>query len=734
MWLLPRSTKSSRTLARARSRVARRWTGCSVILLAFCACRGPSSDPSPDRRGEPESPRLAAARRAEALRDIRGISKDDQSSRDVRVRRAALRAIARIGGDSAQALLLRGLADEDGEVVAWSAFGLGRRCAQKEPDRTATALILRAASLLPDDSHREAPATIPGDGSPAPEAVAAIADALGRCASPLAEGTLRNWLRLPAAWADKAAFGLGRMVDERHQLDTTTLVALLDEADKEHPNPTALFPFSRLSAVDAPIGKRLLTVAPRLLRGGGASRRYAIRALPLAGDSAVPLLERVLFDSSGFDATERADAARSLARLGSVGQSALGRVLHRLAWRADQVSEAVVVSDTWGPLLSTLEGLRGAPPEARSTLEQLVKIPIPEGRSPALLRRVVELRCRAAALLTDREQAESLVTCDPDREGRQGRLARLAVLDRGNWKGTKGVAWRQLAESSDPVVRMEALAALAHHVEMVDPVPTLVAALRAEEQGVVATAARLLGNHPERARLSKSERPSPDILVAVEQALKRSFPPDAIEVRAALFDAAGSLGVLSVKAILDAACTGEHPVLRSHAEAALRRLGEPSRQCPLVVPRSDKDVALASQDPTRLRFETDVGPLELTLLPGEAPLASLRVLELVRQGYYDGVVVHRVVPGFVVQLGDRGGDGYGGAGRVPLPCEPAPGPFDTRDVGMALSGPDTGSGQIFVTLGPYPHLGGTHSRIGRADRGWDRLTVGDVIRRVTVVP
>jgi cyclophilin family peptidyl-prolyl cis-trans isomerase len=53
-------------------------------------------------------------------------------------------------------------------------------------------------------------------------------------------------------------------------------------------------------------------------------------------------------------------------------------------------------------------------------------------------------------------------------------------------------------------------------------------------------------------------------------------------------------------------------------------------------------------------------------------------------------------------------------------------------VGVALSGRDTGSSQIFVTLGPYPHLDGDYALIGRAEPGWDALAQGDLVRKVTV--
>ena len=104
----------------------------------------------------------------------------------------------------------------------------------------------------------------------------------------------------------------------------------------------------------------------------------------------------------------------------------------------------------------------------------------------------------------------------------------------------------------------------------------------------------------------------------------------------------------------------------------------------------------------KIVFKTDAG-VELTVFlePELSPITATRIASLVKSGFYKGIVVHRVVPGFVVQLGDPDGDGYGGAGTS-LRCETSPVPFGLLDVGMALAGRDTGSSQFFVTLSRTP--------------------------------
>jgi peptidyl-prolyl cis-trans isomerase B (cyclophilin B) len=133
----------------------------------------------------------------------------------------------------------------------------------------------------------------------------------------------------------------------------------------------------------------------------------------------------------------------------------------------------------------------------------------------------------------------------------------------------------------------------------------------------------------------------------------------------------------------------------------------------------------------RVVFDTDAGALAVRFDPAVAPIAVTRLVALARSGFYTNIQVHRVAPGFVVQFGDRGGDGYGGSGDL-LRCETAPVPFGPLDVGVALAGRDTGSSQIFVTLARYPHLDGEYPWIGRAEGDWNAIAEGDVVRAVRV--
>jgi peptidyl-prolyl cis-trans isomerase B (cyclophilin B) len=117
-------------------------------------------------------------------------------------------------------------------------------------------------------------------------------------------------------------------------------------------------------------------------------------------------------------------------------------------------------------------------------------------------------------------------------------------------------------------------------------------------------------------------------------------------------------------------------------------------------------------------------------------LTCLNFLQLVNQGFYDGLEFHRVVPDFVIQGGDPRGDGWGGPGYT-IRDELNAKPFDTGVVGMALAGADTGGSQFFITLSPQPHLDAGFTAFGLVVDGLDVLGLieqGDRIERLVEVP
>ena len=138
--------------------------------------------------------------------------------------------------------------------------------------------------------------------------------------------------------------------------------------------------------------------------------------------------------------------------------------------------------------------------------------------------------------------------------------------------------------------------------------------------------------------------------------------------------------------------------------------------------------------PPTLWITTDRGPLELTLFARDAPLTVYNIASLARRGYFDNQRFHRVVPNFVVQGGDPRGDGNGGPGYA-IRDELNRRRYLRGTLGMALSGPNTGGSQFFVTHSPQPHLDGGYTVFGQLVRGGDVLdsiVQGDRIVRVTV--
>ncbi|PYO73322.1 MAG: hypothetical protein DMD64_07505, partial [Gemmatimonadetes bacterium] len=118
--------------------------------------------------------------------------------------------------------------------------------------------------------------------------------------------------------------------------------------------------------------------------------------------------------------------------------------------------------------------------------------------------------------------------------------------------------------------------------------------------------------------------------------------------------------------------------------------------------------ALAGTNP-HVILETDRGRLDIELLPAEAPVTVAAFLGLVERRFFDGMRWHRVVPNFVVQDGDPRGDGWGGPGAgFVLRDEINPVRYDVGTVGMALSGPNTGGSQYFITHSAQPHLDGIY--------------------------
>lgn len=116
-------------------------------------------------------------------------------------------------------------------------------------------------------------------------------------------------------------------------------------------------------------------------------------------------------------------------------------------------------------------------------------------------------------------------------------------------------------------------------------------------------------------------------------------------------------------------------------------------------------------------LHTDKGDIVIQLFADKAPLAVNSFVFLARQGWYDGVTFHRVIPGFVAQAGDPSGTGRGNPGYF-FNNEISDLKFDKPGmVGMANNGADTNGSQFFITFAPAAHLDGGYTIFGQVLNG-----------------
>jgi cyclophilin family peptidyl-prolyl cis-trans isomerase len=122
------------------------------------------------------------------------------------------------------------------------------------------------------------------------------------------------------------------------------------------------------------------------------------------------------------------------------------------------------------------------------------------------------------------------------------------------------------------------------------------------------------------------------------------------------------------------------------------------------------------------RMETDNGTMVIELFADKTPVTVNSFVFLAREGFYDGVIFHRVIANFMAQGGDPTGTGRGGPGyRFQDEFHPSL-KHDKRGVlSMANAGPGTNGSQFFITHGPTPHLDNRHSVFGQVIEGEDVL-------------
>ncbi len=127
-----------------------------------------------------------------------------------------------------------------------------------------------------------------------------------------------------------------------------------------------------------------------------------------------------------------------------------------------------------------------------------------------------------------------------------------------------------------------------------------------------------------------------------------------------------------------------------------------------------------------LILETSKGPVTIQMRPDLAPQHVSRIKELVREGFYDGIVFHRVIDGFMAQTGCPHGTGTGGSGKK-LKAEFSKAKHVRGTVSMARAqNPDSGDSQFFICFADAPFLNGQYSVWGEVTAGMENV---DKIKR-----
>ena len=620
------------------------------------------------------------------------------SDTEARVRRRAALAIGRVGLRDGIEPLTSLLRDPEAEVRYMAAFALGLI-----GDRGAVAPLVAALgdeSSIVQGGAAEALGLI-GDAS--------AGDAVGRLASQIVQSgalaelpgedadTRRD---LPATAFRQAIYALVRL-----KAYDQLAAAVLDASGQPKVRwwPVA-YAFQRIE------DKRAL---PALLTLANESHPYtrAFAAKGLGGlkdASAVPALIGLLSSSDGSVVIE------SIRALGRIGDAAAGPALVKLmqAKESDLHVRLEVVE--------ALGSIR-APGVSDLVLDALVD------SNPAI--RAAALR--SAAALEPEQFVAVLSGLDPDPIW-SVRAAVATVF------GTlpPDIALPGLTAMLDDADRRVVPAVLAALVKLRAPNVTdaLLQRLKAEDSIVRGAAATGLGE----IKPAGGDR-------ALAEAYQFGQRDSSYSARAATLAALAKYGAAAATPVLRMALADEDWAIRLRAAMLLKEL-DPSasadvdaliRPAPSVAtPATYQAVHLVSPPvSTAVYIDTDRGTIEIELAVLDAPLTVESFVTLARKGFFDGLSVHRVVPDFVIQTGDPGGDGEGGPGYT-IRDEINDRPYLRGTVGMALDlWRDTGGSQFFITHSPQPHLDAKYTVFGRVIGGMDvvdRIQQGDVVRRVRV--
>lgn len=140
------------------------------------------------------------------------------------------------------------------------------------------------------------------------------------------------------------------------------------------------------------------------------------------------------------------------------------------------------------------------------------------------------------------------------------------------------------------------------------------------------------------------------------------------------------------------------------------------------VPAANAAAPVGSDAENTLVIELKSGPVKIKLRPDLAPQHVERVKMLAREGFYNGLTWHRVIPGFMAQTGDPTGTGAGGSKYPDLPAEFTPTPFERGTVGAARTNdPNSANSQFFICFTHTPNLNGKYTIWGQVIDGMQNV-------------
>jgi len=617
------------------------------------------------------------------------------SDSDPRIRRRAALAIGRVGLAEGAGAVKPLLADADPDVRQMAAFALGLLADKASvPELTAA---LQDADPRVRGRAAEALGLIGDTGSAA---------AVGQMVSGYVKaGAIASIAPDDERWgaspeADAVRLGLFALVRQKGY--EPLAAAIQDGSGRVSGWWPVAYALRRVNDPRAAPLLRQLAATP-----GRYTRAFAAAGLGAAKDAAsVPLLKSML-DGARGDVAISASAIRALAQIGSPdGAAPIIAVLSAEKTDPNVALEAVSA-------LAALRSEAGLP-----YVQDLVTDDWPTMRAAAI---------RGCAAIDPAGFPTLLSGMEPDPHW----IVRAAIADAlGSMPASFAVArLRVMLDDADKRVVPDVLNSLTKlKAPGVDEI--LLAQIKAADIGIRASAARNLG----------TLRPAGGAAV-LRDAYRAWLADQNTDAREAALDAVARYGAAEAGETVKAALADPDWAMRLHAATLLRSL-DPSVESTMAIrpvpakpiaPYDSPELAKPAYSPHAF-IETAKGTIEIELTVLDAPQTVQNFVSLARKGFFNGLQIHRVVPNFVVQDGDPRGDGSGGPGYS-IRDELNDRPYLRGTVGMALSAPDTGGSQFFITQSPQPHLDAKYTAFGHVVNGMDvvdRLQQLDVIDRIRI--